>query len=153
LPHYLQIVLQSYKLTPMFKTIWIIKLSHHQHINPFSVNLSAHSVCTVLAQLCSSEPFITVHILETPVSTDNTIYCHSQELLLLVLLPFTSFCSTVNKKTDKNSVNTWHSADSVVWNCNTERIACTLKMWLMTNHEILIIKPTRCSNFSNLFLE
>ena len=98
-PHYLQIIPQSYKLTPMFKTFWIIKLSHHRHINPFSANLSVHSVCTVLAHVCSSEPFITVCILETLVSTDDTIYCHIQELLLFVLLPFPSFCSTVNKKT------------------------------------------------------
>jgi len=36
-----------------------------------------------------------VCMLETPVSTDDIIYCHIQELLL----PFPSFCSTVNKKT------------------------------------------------------
>jgi len=58
-----------------------------------------HSVWTVLAHVCSSEPFITVCILETPVSTDDTIYCHIQELLLFVLPLLSSFCSTVNNKT------------------------------------------------------
>lgn len=98
-PYYLHIILQSYYLTTMFKTFWIIRLFPHRHINHFSVNLTVHSVSTMLAHACSSEPFTTACILETLVSTDDTIYCHVQELLLFVLLPFSSFSATVNKKT------------------------------------------------------